>query len=412
MTGPPILRYIPFCAVLFDDSMLHILAYAMCQVFHILIATRFVLMGVAVAVPLPHHPPPRRLRRREETGTSRKLKRLMKKGIIIMSGRLKVNALLTLALAVLFYVFFQVSKHNVALSQVNPFAEDPYDAVGSFGTQFALFAALLSLVRAFRPYQADKTLKNQVLLLLRGEYLSCLSVAITLTADIVALIRHPSAWIGLAAGYLLVALTGGLALLTMLVLWLLHRSARNIGSSSSRNIWISAISIALVSILILAFYPESWSESSPGELFTVLVGIAFLFVPLRAIGIALSSHPGTFFEDCIDDFIAIYRWLKAHTGPFVVICNLLEKFADLSLIRLILSWINPRKHTWNLVILIGVAMGILLVLAEVLGEGGGPPQFGRLALVVTIFVSLECTGVLLGYALLAKPLGLFRHIAS
>jgi hypothetical protein len=64
-----------------------------------------------------------------------------------------------------FYLFFQTSKHNPALSSVNAFADDPYDAVGSFGVQFALFTALLSLVRAFRPYQSDEALDGQELLL-------------------------------------------------------------------------------------------------------------------------------------------------------------------------------------------------------------------------------------------------------
>ena len=134
-----------------------------------------------------------------------------------MSRQLKGIAFLAFVLAVLFYLFFQVSKHDPALSQVNAFAEDPYDAVGSFGVQFALFTALLSLVRAFRPYQADKALDSQELLLVRVEYFSCLSIALTLVADIVAMIRHPAVWIGRPTGYLLAALVGGMALLTVLV---------------------------------------------------------------------------------------------------------------------------------------------------------------------------------------------------
>lgn len=326
-----------------------------------------------------------------------------------MPGRLKVNAFFTLVLAVLFYAFFQISKHNAALAQVNPFAEDPYDAVGSFGVQFALFAGLLSLVRAFRPYQSSDVLKNQELLLLRGEYLLCLSVMITLAADIVALIRHPSVWLSSPAGYLLAALTGGLALLAALVIRLIHYSMQNTSAVSSRNAWTRAISITIVSILILTIYPENWRQSTHGELFTVLVGIAFLFVPLWAIGIAISPYPGTFFEDCIDDFTAVYYWLKAHAGPFVIFCSFLEKIAVWSFVHKVLSWLNPRKHSWNFVILLGIVMGIVLVLGEMLGEGGGLPQVGKLVFVAAIFISLESAGVLLGYALLAKPMGLFRQ---
>ena len=325
-----------------------------------------------------------------------------------MSRQLKGTAFLTFVLAVLFYLFFQVSKHHPALSRVNAFAEDPYDAVGSFGVQFALFTALLSLVRAFRPYQSDKALDSQELLLLRGEYFSCLSIAVTLVADSVALIRHPAVWIGRPTGYLLAALVGGMALLTALVGWLIHRSTRNRRLPAAQNAWSRAIGIAIVSILILALYPEGWRESVPGELFTVLVGAAFLFIPVWAIGIAISPFPATLFEDVIDDLIAVYRWLKAHVGPFVVLCILFEKLLSWSFAYAVLRWLNPRQHTWNLVILLGIVMGVVLALAEALGEGG-LQQVGRFALVAAIFISLECAAVLLGYFLLAEPLGLFRH---
>jgi hypothetical protein len=134
-----------------------------------------------------------------------------------MPGRLKVMVCLNVVLAVLFYLFFQESKHQPALSQVNVFANDPYDAVGSFAVQFALFVALLSLLRAFRPYQSDNVLDKQKVFIVRGVYFTCLSIMITLIADSVAMFRHPAGWIGLSTGYALAALIGGLGLLTILV---------------------------------------------------------------------------------------------------------------------------------------------------------------------------------------------------
>ena len=135
----------------------------------------------------------------------------------MMSKQYKVNACLTLVLALLFYLFWQICKQQPALAQVATFTEDPYDAVGSFGTQFAVFAALLSLIRAFRPYQPDTVGDGRRLLFARGAYLTCLSIAVTLGADIVAMLRYPSVWLGSAAGYVLVALVCGMALLTVLV---------------------------------------------------------------------------------------------------------------------------------------------------------------------------------------------------
>ena len=64
----------------------------------------------------------------------------------------KVSAWLGIGLALLFYLFFQLCQQQPELAQVNPFANDPYDAVGSFAVQFALLAAVVSLVRAMRRY--------------------------------------------------------------------------------------------------------------------------------------------------------------------------------------------------------------------------------------------------------------------
>ncbi len=327
----------------------------------------------------------------------------------MMPRQLKVHAFMTFVLAVLFYLFFQISKHHPTLSQVNAFAEDPYDAVGSYGVLLAVFTALLSLVRAFRPYQSKQALDGQKMLLLRGAYISCLSVAVTLVADIVAMLRYPSLWIGLPAGQILAALIGGMALLTVLVGWLIYHSTRNIIVPYARDGWTRAIVISIVGILILALYPENWRQSVPGALFTVFIGAAFLFVPVWAIGMAISPSPGTFFEDFIDDLASMYRWLKAHIGPFVIFCNLFEEILGWPFVRPVLHWLNPRKHTWNLPILVGIVLGMVLLLGEMLGQGEGPYQVGQLAKVAAIFLSLASLGVLLGYSLLAKPLGLFRH---
>ncbi|GAC1400441.1 MAG: hypothetical protein NVS4B12_02460 [Ktedonobacteraceae bacterium] len=324
----------------------------------------------------------------------------------MMPRQMKVNACLTFVLAALFYLFFQIAKHHPVLSPVNAFADDPYDSVGTAGVQLAMFTAILSLVRTFRPYQLKKDVGNQKVLLMRGEYITCLSVAVTSVADIVAVIRYPSVWIGFPAGQMLIVLIGGLALLTALVGWLLFRSAQALMLPSVQGGWRRAITLSCMGILILALYPASWLHNVLGELLTVFVGMALFFASVWAWGMILSPSLETHGEDFIDDLVSMYRWLKAHMDHFSVFFTAFEKTFSSPFLRTLVNWLNPRKHSWNGILLFGMCMGIVLALAEAMGEGGLGPRFAVLA---TVFVVLESTGILMGYAFLAKPLGLFRH---
>ena len=328
-----------------------------------------------------------------------------------MPRSVKVSAVLTFGLAILFFLFFQVCKQAPALSQVNPFAEDPYDAVGSFGVQLAAFLSLLAALRAFRPYPSAKTRDRQRVLFARAAYCSGLTVAVTLVADMVAMIRHPSLWIGAAAGYMLAALLGGMILLTALVLWLISRVTRPLPLRSPRRRWSKAIACSIAGILLLALYPEELRQSSPGELVTIAVGAIFLFGLVWALGTAVAPSLERPFEDVIDDLVTAYRWEKARSDPsdpWLVLDGVLEKLLTLSPVHAVLRWLNPRKHPWRIPLLLGVFMGMVLLLSE-MGAEGGPPGFGKLAMVAAIFIGVECGAVLLGYALLAKPLGLFRR---
>ena len=323
-----------------------------------------------------------------------------------MPGRIKLQAIAAFVLAVLLALFFQIGKHQPALAQVNAFAEDPYDAVGSFGVQFAMFTALLSLVRAFRPYQAGKVADIQAVLFARGLSLTYASIAVVLASDVVAVIRYSALWIGTPAGYTLTALLAGMVLCTMLVAWFSHGATRAMPSSNRRATWIKAGGIFLASILILALYPESWRQSIPGALFTALTGMFLFFIAVWAWGIVTAPAFNTVFEDFIDDLASLYRWLKGHLSVLKPLFALLEKMQAWPLI----GWLNPRKHPWHGIILAGIFMGLTLAFAEVTGEGGADPrQVGRLITVIAIFVGLESAGVVLGYALLARPLGLFRR---
>ena len=130
----------------------------------------------------------------------RNLQRFIKVGAG-MPGKFKINTLSILALSALFYFFFMTAKHDPALSAANAFAEDPYDAVGSFAIQAAALIGVLSALRAFRPYRRGPPTDEQKILLARTQILAALAVIVTLASDIVAMARYPSLWIGPPGGY-------------------------------------------------------------------------------------------------------------------------------------------------------------------------------------------------------------------
>jgi hypothetical protein len=328
----------------------------------------------------------------------------------VMPVRFKVSAWLGLGLAVLFYLFFQVSKQQPDLAQVNAFANDPYDAVGSFAVQFALFVSVVSIIRALRRYSPSVALEPQQRLLARGLVLTYLAVAITLVADVIAMVRHPSDWTSLPAGHILAALLGGMAVLVLLVAWLVHAWTWTSSPAPPPEVPLgAALAIVGVGIAILALYPESWRQSTHGAILTVVAGTILLFVPLWALGLALSPSPGHRYADVLDDLMSMYRYLRVRSRRFSQVASPVEKVLGWPPVRSVLHWLNPRRHRWNAAILTGIVLGSGLVVGEMLGEGGAPHQIGRLVLVFAVFVSLEMFAVLLGYALLARPLGLFRR---
>ena len=207
-----------------------------------------------------------------------------------MSSRFKINALISLALVILFYFFFMTSKHNPPLSAVNAFAEDPYDAVGSFGVQAAAFLGILSLMRAFRPYRVSAPSEEQKIFLARTQMLAVLAVAVTLADDIIAMARYPSVWIGSPNGYELAALLSSLAFLALVSGALVYRSVRETSLQTIPNVWKRAAIVSLATVVILIFYSNSVSQSTPGALSTVLVGAILLFAPMWALGMSLVPY--------------------------------------------------------------------------------------------------------------------------
>ncbi len=316
---------------------------------------------------------------------------------------LKTISFVVFLLTIFFLAFFDNSKNIPLLAVVNPFAEDPYDAVGSFGIQLAIFSALLSLIRAFRPYATKETPSNQQLLILRGETVALLSIIVTLTGDIVALLRYPSMWINSSGGRILMGLVGGLVLLTIFVSLMLYRIIAKSSFFSANRSWTRLI-LFLVSIFTLAIYPVDLLESIPGGIFTALTGMIILFIATWALATVTFPQVKMEFEDVLDDFASIYKYIKSRTG----LAFQLEKLINVKRLHKFFDWLNPRRHKWNFIILSALAMGGSLMLMEGLSEGLSTDTTVVL-LVLGVFLGLESAGIVLGYFLFAEFLGIFQN---
>ncbi len=110
-----------------------------------------------------------------------------------MRSVLRRNALAVCLLGLAFILHFQLAKHWSPWSAVNPFSEDPYDAVGSFAVQFVLFMMLVSLVRAFRPLSDQAA---AVACFTRGALMTSVAIGFTCLSDLVAMARHLVLWRG------------------------------------------------------------------------------------------------------------------------------------------------------------------------------------------------------------------------
>ncbi len=323
-----------------------------------------------------------------------------------MPKSFKPTVLSVLALSAVFTFFFFLSKHNPLFSDVNAFAEDPYDAIGSFGFQLALFAALLSVIRVFLPRGSGELSASQKLLVIRGCTVSVQAVAVTLAAEMVAMFRSPSLWMDSPRGRLFALLVAVMTWLAAFVAWRIDRLAYNAGLKSEASARRMALVNSLAGIAILAIYPSAWRETVTGAILTALLGMALLFLLTWSLAAALSPRIDIHDEDFLDELGASYRWLRTRLHALYGTLGAVEKFLSTSLLRSFLKFLNPHRHKWNLAVLVALIVGIILALVELGGES--IPGEGALSIIVATYVGIETVGVLVGYGLFTRYLGIFR----
>lgn len=316
-------------------------------------------------------------------------------------------AAFTLALA--FNIFFEVSKHLPALQKVGVFIQDPYDAVGSFGIQLAFLASLFSMVRILRPYPNGIKLEN-LSLILRGDMLSLLSIGVTLTADLIAVMRLRYRWVGSPSGWELVGFTVALGIMTGLAGWQVLNLSKAYGLPGGRGLRPRSLLVYLAGFALLAFYPETWRWTIPMALIAALLGSLLLFAwSAETIGLVYLQPPEPA-EDFLDDLAAVYQWVRAHAGPGALLFPKAEASIQRAIavawVGRLAAWLNPRRYAWRFGFVAALGMGILLALSELMDHGLYQLRF--IFAVFAIFITIEGTGVIVGYALFRKYLGIFR----
>lgn len=280
----------------------------------------------------------------------------------MVPSKFRASAVILFLLAILFFLFFDISKQNEQFGPVNPFGEDPYDAISTFALQASLFFSLLAGFRAFRPYHGGQPSSDQVIFLVRAEIAASLTLLTALASDLAALARYPSLWSGSSGGIKLGFITVGFFLAVAaisLYFWLTAWRSILAGSLGS---WLLPAVVTVVFLAVLLLFPSELRQSTPGALVTVLVGASLLFGMVRAWAGGLSTeHP--------------------LTGK-----------------RRLPTWL------WELAIGIGTLLGGAIVLRE-LWVNDAIDLNGK-GSVIAVFVGLEIAGMLIGLAFLGNFLGL------
>ena len=193
----------------------------------------------------------------------------------MLMKNIKFNTLFVFFLSVVFIWLFFFCKHDPRLSEVNVFNVDPYDAVGSIAVQISFVAAFFSTLRIFAVTNIEIQPSYHLIMILRGNLVSLLSILVNMISDIIALVRFRKIWINSSSGIFLSAMVISFMLITViLILWTLKLDfAKNLKiryNISLKNLW------SLAGFIIIAFYPVPgpFKKSILWAIFTAYLGMA------------------------------------------------------------------------------------------------------------------------------------------
>lgn len=262
---------------------------------------------------------------------------------------------LTIAATLFFSIAFQLSKHG-QFEPINPFANDPYDAVGSIAFQVALAGALIAAVRWARGLGELAFSARRGWLTTHALVVSLASIAVTLATDALGVALNP--------------LTQG-------------------------SVWETALVLLFVFVGVVAVAAGIATASSTRS--------------LRLLPATPETSPNNTFADLFDDALVIAdrlgEWLAARVPPVARPVKWGVGLGTRALGWLNRSWISPRAHAWRFCLACGLIFGAGLLTTELLVEGP-PPSMGIAFLLTAIFLTAETVAVAAGYLLFGGWLGI------
>ncbi len=278
-----------------------------------------------------------------------------------------IDVILTMIAALVFCAFFRFTKFRV-ISAVSPFAEDPVDTIGSIAIQVAFLVGVITLARGVRCYETGEFPAHKLRLIARGSAVVLASIAMTLVADTITEIQHPSWELSVWGKVLVVGLASvaGVTLVAAIIFVWLLRTIQRIEPPAMST---SAASRAPIHPLV-----EAWDD---------------LWSPAR-VALAWLGPRISWLAAWLDWLQGLQRRL-----PWVE--------------RIRTHWIQLLSHPWRFCFVAGLAVGVALATAHAF-EDGLPINLSRALPVGLFFVVVETAVTVLGYWTLGGFLGLRARI--
>lgn len=286
----------------------------------------------------------------------------------MLFNNIKFNAIAVFLWSIVFTWFFFHCKHDLQLSKVNVFNVDPYDAVGSIAVQISLLASLFSMLRLSLILITKVSPDFQFLMILRGNIVALISIIVTMITDLIALIRFSESWIKNPSGLILLVLVVSFLLITILII------CRTLKLAVAKSIKVEYKPFSLNNILsltgftILALYPVFLHESIPWSIITAYSGMAIQILIIRNISFIIIPSSNRNYPDLIDVTHELYKAMKSQLTLIKPFLEKIEEKLNKGKTLAFINWLNPRKHDWNLIILIAILSGVGLAVLEAIGE--------------------------------------------